>query len=70
MVEALAAVIDLGFSAMELNRIEAFVGTDNTISKHLLEKFGFTQEGLLREHYKSGGQIEDSLVYSLLRSDN
>ncbi|TWF40712.1 ribosomal-protein-alanine N-acetyltransferase [Chitinophaga polysaccharea] len=69
MTEALLPIIKFGFEDMGLNRIEAFVGPENTPSLLLLQKLGFTREGLLREHYMKNGQLEDSVVFSLLRKE-
>lgn len=69
MSEALQAIIPYGFNKMNLHRIEAFVGLENIPSLKLMDKFGFTKEGLLRQHYRKNGTIEDSLVFSLLKSD-
>jgi len=55
---------------LDLNRIEAITGSENIASVSLLQKFGFVYEGLLREHYKAGDNIEDSLMFSLLKSEN
>lgn len=70
MSEALEAVIEYGFTEMNLHRIEAMAAPYNKGSIRLLEKNGFTFEGVLREHYKVKGRNEDSNIYSLLRNDN
>jgi ribosomal-protein-alanine N-acetyltransferase len=54
---------------MNLHRIEAYVGLANEPSNKLMQKFGFTKEGLLREHYLRDGIYHDSLIYSLLRKE-
>ncbi len=69
MTEAIMAVVAFGFNNMNLNRIEAFIGSHNIASQRLVERQGFTKEGLLRAHYCNNGIIEDSLCYSLLRSE-
>ncbi len=69
MSEVVAKVIPYGFEVMHLHRIEAMVGKDNVPSLRILEKFGFQQEGHLREHYLREGVYEDSLVFSLLRGE-
>jgi ribosomal-protein-alanine N-acetyltransferase len=69
MREALEAIIDYGFVHMELNRIEALIGTANEPSLKLVRGFGFTEEGTLREHYCKAGCIEDSVCFSLLRRE-
>jgi len=69
MKEALKQMLRIGFNDMELNRIEAFVGTRNKASNGLMQHFGFQKEGVLRQHYKNNDVIEDSVAYSLLRSE-
>ena len=69
MREALTALVDLGFSQLGLNRIEAFIGTNNIPSLKLVIGLGFTQEGILRQHYCHNGIIEDSVCFSLLRQE-
>lgn len=69
MSEALKPIIAYGFEEMKLNRIEAFIGPNNSASIRLVEKFGFTREGLLRQHYYKDGQFEDSVAYSLLQEE-
>lgn len=66
MSEAVKAIIDFGFKALNLNRIEALVGTSNTPSIRILEKHQFIQEGILRQHICVDGKFEDSILYSLL----
>ncbi|MND70827.1 putative ribosomal N-acetyltransferase YdaF [compost metagenome] len=69
MTEALKPIIQYGFETMKLNRIEAFLSPDNIPSLKLVQKFGFTKEGHLREHYNKDNKLEDSAVYSLLKSE-
>ena len=69
MIEAVTSVLVHGFKEMKLNRIEALVGLDNIPSIKIIEKSGFTKEGILREHYKENGEITNSLIYSLLKSE-
>lgn len=69
MSEAMEAIIAYGFAQMKLNRIEAFVGTNNVPSLKLVNKFGFVKEGHLRKHYCNNGVIEDSLVFGLLKEE-
>jgi [ribosomal protein S5]-alanine N-acetyltransferase len=69
MSEAIPMVLQFGFEDMKLNRIEAFIGPDNLPSIKLIKSFGFTKEGLMREHYKYENFIYDSLVFSLLKRE-
>lgn len=67
--EALPLIIAYGFEQMNLHRIEAFVGPENAISLKIMDNFGFTKEGHLREHYFTNNRHEDSVVFSLLKSE-
>jgi ribosomal-protein-alanine N-acetyltransferase len=69
MHEGLVMLIEYGFNKMNLNRIEAYISPDNFPSIKIIEKLGFTHEGILKEHYKFKNQIYDSRVYSLLKSE-
>lgn len=69
MREAFPPILRYGFEKMKLNRIEAFIGHHNIPSTKLVQRYGFTREGILREHYCKDGVIEDSVVYSLLRKE-
>ncbi len=69
MSEAMKAVLHYGFEHMRLNRVEAMIGPNNIPSLKLAAKFGFTEEGKLRSHYCKKGNIEDSVVFGLLREE-
>jgi ribosomal-protein-alanine N-acetyltransferase len=69
MREAIAPIIDFGFEAMELNRIEAFIDPGNMPSRKLVTRIGFQPEGLLCERYCYDGVVSDALVYRLLRQE-
>lgn len=69
ITEALQAVLHFGFTKMSLHRVEAMTATYNTASINTLKKFGFTEEGILREHYLVDGIMEDSLMFSLLKHE-
>ncbi len=67
MKEALSAILEYGFSVMELNRIEAFVTDGNVRSLGLLKRLGFNAEGLLRNYEWARGKFQDQWVCSILR---
>jgi [ribosomal protein S5]-alanine N-acetyltransferase len=69
MNEALRAILSWGFANMELNRIEAQIHPDNQPSIQLARRLGFVQEGRLRQAGYWGGQFNDLLQFSLLRSE-
>ena len=76
MKYAIKKIVDFGFNEFAqrmnkpgVNRIEAFVSTDNEPSKNLLLKCGFTLEGVLRQHRRHKGNFVDVYSFSLLKSD-
>ena len=69
MSEAIKAILDYGFGPMGLNRVEAFVGRHNPPSLRMMDKFGFTLEGVMREHFNKNGNVQDSLCFSLLKKE-
>ncbi len=69
MTEAVKAMIKYGFEEMKLNRIEAFIGTQNVPSLKMIKGLGFTEEGTLRSHYFKNGKMEDSVCFSLLKQE-
>jgi [ribosomal protein S5]-alanine N-acetyltransferase len=69
MREALPVVLSYGFEKMNLHRIEAIVAPGNEPSIKLVKRLGFTEEGLLREHYMKNNKLEDSIMFSLLQTE-
>jgi [ribosomal protein S5]-alanine N-acetyltransferase len=69
MHEALCALLDHGFGAMQLNRVEADIDPRNAASARSLERLGFAREGLLRERWIVAGEVSDTALYGLLASD-
>lgn len=69
MGEALQAALRYAFDVMELNRIEAVTSPDNTRSRALLAKLGFTEEGCLRQRSFYRGVFWDDVFYGLLREE-
>jgi RimJ/RimL family protein N-acetyltransferase len=69
MNEALVSLLEFGFSQLALNRLEADIDPRNTASAKSLERLGFRKEGHLRERWIVAGEVSDSGLYGLLRSD-
>lgn len=67
MTEAVKAVLDYGFTQMHLHRVAALIAESNIPSFKLLQRYGFTKEGTMREDYCVDGINEDSDCYSLLK---
>ena len=66
MSEGLGALIDHAFRVMKLRRLEADVDPNNANSLRILERMGFSREGLLRERWNVAGDIQDSVFLGLL----
>ncbi|MBX3703665.1 MAG: GNAT family N-acetyltransferase [Steroidobacteraceae bacterium] len=66
MSEALPAGIGFAFNTLKLRRLEADVDPRNDNSLRILAKLGFRQEGLLRERWNVGGEIQDTALFGLL----
>lgn len=69
MTEILPVILEFGFNQLELNRIVVDIFADNKGSERLLKKFGFTQEGRLREIDFDGTRYHDTIVFSLLKAE-
>lgn len=67
--EAVARALAFAFDDLDLARIEADVDPRNDASVRLLERLGFLREGLLRARWRVGGEVQDALVYGLLREE-
>ncbi|MBM7602534.1 ribosomal-protein-alanine N-acetyltransferase [Metabacillus crassostreae] len=68
-LEAVLKVIQYGFNELELTRIGAVVFKENEASNKLLLKAGFQNEGILRNYMYQNGIAHDTLVYSILNSN-
>ena len=69
MTEAIRAVAPHAFDALRLHRIEAAAQPDNLASVRVLERLGFTREGLARRYLKINGTWQDHLLFALLAED-
>jgi ribosomal-protein-alanine N-acetyltransferase len=67
--EAVGALLDHCFQALDAHRIEAEIDPENTASRRLAERLGFRQEGLLRDRLWVAGRPSSCYMYSLLRPE-
>jgi ribosomal-protein-serine acetyltransferase len=63
------AVIDEGFSRLQLNRIEIRAATENYKSQAIPERLGFKIEGVIRQGEFVNSRFVDLLVYSMLKEE-
>lgn len=57
------SMIDFAFSNMNIKRIQATVAIHNIASIRVLEKAGFTKEGLMSNYGVLGGESKDFYMY-------
>jgi ribosomal-protein-serine acetyltransferase len=67
--EASDAVVSHAFGSLSIHRVEALVALANKSSQRVVEKLGFTREGVAREVEFVDGRFLDHLQYSLLDDD-
>jgi ribosomal-protein-alanine N-acetyltransferase len=66
---AVALVCDHAFGPVGLHRLQADIRPENGPSQRLVQRLGFTQEGLLRRYLDIDGDWRDHLTFSLLAED-
>lgn len=67
MHQAVMQVCDYAFSHYDLVRIYADVFANNMGSRRVLEKAGFTLEGILKKSVYKNGQLLDSCMYARIK---
>lgn len=67
--EATDAVVAHAFGTLMLHRVEALVALANKPSQRVVEKLGFTREGIARDAEFIDGRFLDHVQYSLLEGD-
>ena len=69
MMEALNAVVNYGFNALDFHSICAIVDAENTASSSLLKKAGFRQEAFFKEDFYYNGSFRNSLHFGVLKDE-
>jgi len=67
--EAAAAIVELAFQGLDLNRLQAYHMVRNPASGRVLARLGFQREGLLRQRVRKWGVFEDVVICGLVRAD-
>ena len=70
MSGGVSALIPFAFGSLRLHRLEAACIPTNTASMRLLEKTGFSREGLARQYLCINGRWQDHLLYAMISSDH
>lgn len=69
MTAAVRAVLPQAFETLRLHRVEAAVQPGNARSVGVLNRAGFTEEGLARRYLKINGAWQDHLLFAILAED-
>lgn len=67
--EVMPKLFELGFTELQLNRIEGYVVSDNMKCKKALEKIHFKYEGTMRQCEIKNGEKISVDIYSVLKSE-
>lgn len=68
-LDAVRTAAEFAFGQLDLHRLEAACLPENTASAGLLERAGFTREGLARQYLRINGSWRDHLLFGRLRAD-
>ena len=67
--EAVKIAVDHLFESTDIVRVESEANLKNVASIKVLEKAGFTKEGLIRKSVFINGEWKDGALYSILRDE-
>jgi RimJ/RimL family protein N-acetyltransferase len=68
--EAVRIIVDYLFLAKDVPRVQAITNVENKASQRVLEKSGFTREGIVRKGLWTGkGKWTDGVLFSILREE-
>jgi RimJ/RimL family protein N-acetyltransferase len=68
--EAVNLAVRWAFEHLGMHRVEADVHPDNLRSRSVLERCGFTREGVLRDRFATDTEIQHSMIYGRLATDS
>lgn len=69
MSEAVATVVRHAFMTLDLSRIQAACLPENIASRNVLERSGFTYEGVAKSYLQINGRWRTHVLYVNLRND-
>ncbi|MCU0352753.1 MAG: GNAT family N-acetyltransferase [Cytophagales bacterium] len=69
ITRACRQMLNYAFDELKLNRIEILVAEKNHRSRAVPERLGFTEEGTLRDYYRTHQAFVNVVMYSMLRSN-
>lgn len=65
---ALKEIIKFAFNELKMEKIYTRTGSDNLGSKKLAIKYGFKQEGILRNEFRLNGELIDTIYFGKLKN--
>jgi ribosomal-protein-serine acetyltransferase len=69
ITQAVRVLIDHAFHTWQLHRVEVRIAPQNSRSRAVVQRLGFSQEAVLREAELVGERYLDSVVYSVLAGE-
>ena len=67
--EVIPLVLEYGFTELELKKIYLYTLPNNERGRHVYERNGFKQDGILRQQVYCRGKQQDLYVHSILKSE-
>jgi ribosomal-protein-alanine N-acetyltransferase len=67
--EAVKAIMDFAFGEVNFHKMQVCHKEQNTASKGVIQKCGFTYEGTLRDYFFMNGEYVSRCFYSMLKSE-
>ena len=65
--KALSLIKIIAFNHLKLNRLEAHIAVENTPSINLFKKYGFTEEGILKQYLNLRGNYHDAVILAYIK---
>jgi ribosomal-protein-serine acetyltransferase len=69
MTDAVEMLVEHALRTWQLQRVEIRAAIENTRSRAIPERLGFTREGLAHKAERIGGRYVDQVVYAMLAGD-
>lgn len=67
--EVIPLVLEYGFTELELKKIYLYTLPNNERGRHVYERNGFSQDGILRQQVYCRGKQQDLYVHSILKEE-
>ena len=65
--DAVKLIVDFGFNALDLNRLEIITLPGNQTSRKVAKKAGAKYDGLLKKRLMVYGESKDACMYSIVK---